>query len=527
MRYFIFLILSFSLFYSCSDSAEEVPIEFFNDKSISIEKKLQKVLENSYLKTLGFNDLQSAWLQEHYEKKAFKPHWINDSMLIESGNKLKKTLSNSMWFGIPENRISFSKKKKLNWVEEEIILTAKTALILHDLNKGFLNIKEKKYKLKYFVSSGSFDSTLSLTNKLSYDDIFLQQRPTDTNYQFIASKLYIFCQSYTLDKSTFYVKAFKEDTINAIPNATKALVSKGYLKETLKDSLSFVEALKVFQEHNGLKKDGKVGKYTSWALNESTYDKVLRAAFVMDKLRTAIVYPSKCVRINLPEYLLRFFVNDSLKQIHNIVIGKTENQTPQLESKIRDIVVYPYWKVPFSIASKEVLPAAKRSAGYFAKNNYKVFKGKTEINPYSVNWKQIKAGAFPYQVIQDPGPKNSLGIIKFEFYNEFSVYVHDSPAKSLFKTDVRSYSHGCMRCENPVDLGKVILDYDSVGRKRNDLTRDSLDTLLLRAENFVINLKKPIPIYVEYNTVFADREKLIFHLDIYKRDEEYLKIMKE
>jgi murein L,D-transpeptidase YcbB/YkuD len=84
-----------------------------------------------------------------------------------------------------------------------------------------------------------------------------------------------------------------------------------------------------------------------------------------------------------------------------------------------------------------------------------------------------------------------------------------------------------MRCENPVDLGKVILDYDSVGRKRNDLTRDSLDTLLGRAENFVIHLKKPIPIYVEYNTVFADREKLIFHLDIYKRDEEYLKIMKE
>lgn len=527
MRYFIFLILSFSLFYSCSNSVKEVPIEFFKDKSISIEKKIQKVLENSYLKTLGFNDSQSTWLQEHYEKQSFKPHWINDSMVIESGVKLKKTLSNSMWFGIPENRLSFSKKIKFNWVEEEIILTAKTAFILHDLNKGFLNIKDKKYKLKKFISSGSFDSTLSLTNKLSFDEIFLQQRLVDTNYQFMASKLYAYCQSYTLDKTTFDVEAYKNDSLYTIPKAKKALISKGYLNEKLKDSLSFVEALKVFQEHNGLKKDGKVGKYTAWALNESTYDKVLRVAFVMDKLRTASAYPSKCVRINLPEYLLRFYVNDSLKQIHNIVIGKTENQTPQLESKIRDIVVYPYWKVPFSIASKEVLPAAKRSAGYFAKNNYKIFKGETEIDPYSVNWKRIKDETFPYQVKQEPGPKNSLGIIKFEFYNEFSVYVHDSPAKSLFKTDVRSYSHGCMRCENPVDLGKVILDYDSVGRKRNDLTRDSLDTLLGRAENFVIKLKKPIPIYVEYNTVFADREKLIFHLDIYKRDEEYLKIMKE
>lgn len=527
MRYFIILIISISLFNSCSNSVAEVPIEFFKDESIPLEEKIQKVLDNSYLKTLGFDDSQSEWLQKHYEKNSFKPHWINDSMFIESGLKIKETLSHSMWFGIPENRISFSKKANLNWVEEEIMLTAKTAMVLNDLNSGFLNITEKKYKVNKFVSSGNFDSTLAMNENRSFDELFLQQRLTDTNYQFIASQLYIFCQSYPLDKNTFDIETIKNDSIHTIPKATKALISKGYLKGNSKDSLLFVKALKIFQGHNGLKKDGVVGKYTAWALNESTYDKVLRAAFVMDKLRTAIKYPSKCVRINLPEYVLRFYANDSLKQIHNIVIGKTENQTPQLESTIRKIVVYPYWTIPQSIASKEVLPAAKRSAGYFAKNNYRIYRNDVEINPFSVNWDKIKKGTFPYKIIQDPGPKNSLGIIKFEFYNDFSVYVHDSPAKSLFKTDIRSYSHGCMRCENPVDLGKAILDYDSVGRKRNDLTRDSLDTLINRAENFVIQLKKPIPIYVEYNTVYADREKLIFHLDIYKRDEEYLKIMKE
>ncbi len=527
MRYIIILILSISLFNSCSNTPPEVSIDFFEDDSISLKKKIQKVLENSYLSTLGFNNYQSEWLQNHYENNGFKPHWVNDSMVIESGIKLKETLSKSMWFGIPENRISFDKKKNKNWVEEEIILTAQTALILNDLNKGFLNVKEKKYNAKHFFSIDSFDTTIVSSKDVSYDEIFLKQRIADTNYQFISSKLYTFCATYPLDKNTFDIESYKNDSIYTIPKARKALISKGYLNEKSKDSLEFVEALKVFQDHNGLKKDGKVGKYTAWALNESTYDKVLRASFVMDKLRSSIIYPSKCIRINLPEYLLRFYANDSLKQIHHIVIGKTENQTPQLESKVRNIVVYPYWKAPFSIASKEVLPAAKNSAGYFAKNDYKLFKGKTEINPYSVNWKKIKDETFPYQIVQEPGPKNSLGIIKFEFHNEFSVYVHDSPAKSLFKTDVRSYSHGCMRCENPVDLGKVILDYDSIGRKRNDLTRDSLDTLLGRAKNFVIELKKPIPIYVEYNTVFADKEKLIFHLDIYKRDEEYLKIMKE
>jgi murein L,D-transpeptidase YcbB/YkuD len=84
-----------------------------------------------------------------------------------------------------------------------------------------------------------------------------------------------------------------------------------------------------------------------------------------------------------------------------------------------------------------------------------------------------------------------------------------------------------MRCENPIELGKTILDYDSIKMKRNDLTADSLDSLLAIGENYRIKLRDPIPIYVEYNTVYADRDVLIFYLDIYKRDEEYLKIMNE
>jgi murein L,D-transpeptidase YcbB/YkuD len=143
-----------------------------------------------------------------------------------------------------------------------------------------------------------------------------------------------------------------------------------------------------------------------------------------------------------------------------------------------------------------------------------------------VNWKRIKENTFPYTVIQQPGPSNSLGIIKFEFFNDFSVYVHDTPSKGLFGVDVRSYSHGCMRCQNPVDLGKMILNYDSLGIKRNDLTADSLDSLILLKKNYVIRLKDQVPIFIEYSTVTADVDHIIFWLDIYKRDEEYLKFLR-
>lgn len=527
MRYLFIVLVCNLLLTACSTEPPTSIIDFFENDAISLKRKIQKVLETANLKKLGFTEDQSSWLKNYYFKNQYKANWINDSMLNASGIEMEHSLKKSLWFGIPEKRILLSDVKKMNWIEEEIILTAQTALILNDLNNGFLNFEDKNYKNKTFGSHGFLDSILTQQDCSSFDQILLNQRFSDTNYQFMAKKIYSFCATYPMDKTVSEIETFRLDSVHTISKTTKALVSKGYLKKSETDSLSFMNALKKFQEHNGLKQDGKVGKYTSWALNESTHNKILRAALALEKMRLNKRYPSKCVRINIPEYKLRFFVNDSLKRIHRIIVGKTENQTPQLESKIRNIVVYPFWKIPYSIASKEILPAAKRSTAYFAKNNYRIYRKEVEIDPYSINWKKIRENSFPYQVIQDPGPKNSLGIIKFEFHNNYSVYVHDTPSKSLFNGDVRSLSHGCMRCENPIELGKTILDYDSIGRKRNDLTGDSLDTLIARAENYSIHLKSPIPIFVEYITVFADRENIIFHLDIYKRDEEYLKIMKD
>jgi murein L,D-transpeptidase YcbB/YkuD len=375
---------------------------------------------------------------------------------------------------------------------------------------------------------------LNKPDSVEFARFYIDHSFTDTNYRFLAEHLYAFCSNFPLDKTTFQIKPQKEDSINSVPDTKQALHLKGYLGVADSDEEVYIKALKEFQIHNGLKPDGKIGKYTAQALNESTYNKVLRAGLAMDKMRRHAKYPEKFIRVNLPEYMLRYYVNDSLKSVHNIVCGTVDHQTPELKSKVHSIVVYPYWNVPFSIASKEILPALKANRNYLTKNNYKIFKGDREIDPHSVNWKKIKKNTFPYKVVQQPGPGNSLGIIKFEFHNSHSVYIHDTPVKYLFKTDVRSYSHGCMRCQNPVDLGKVVLDYDTlrrghrkIGGKGNPLTPDSLDSLMVVAENYPIKLMDQVPVYVEYQSVVADREHMVFHLDIYKRDEEYLKIMRD
>jgi murein L,D-transpeptidase YcbB/YkuD len=156
----------------------------------------------------------------------------------------------------------------------------------------------------------------------------------------------------------------------------------------------------------------------------------------------------------------------------------------------------------------------------------KIFKAKeVEVNPDKINWKKIKVNTFPYTVIQQPGSDNSLGIIKFEFPNPYSVYVHDTPAKGLFNQRYRSYSHGCMRCERPVELAKVMLQFDSLGKKGNPLTADSLDSLLTLQQNHPIRLLSQVPIFVEYKTVVADRSGIYFHFDLYERETELVKIL--
>jgi len=524
--YFFLLGASVIILQSCSGTtgANSDPTSYFLSDKYSIQDKIKTMLQDENLDAFGYSEEEKQWLRDFYAERKHSPLWVNDSALTIKGLELKASIEHSLWFGIPENRLKTPTFNENIFVRDEILLTATAAFMVRDLDSGFMNLQEKKYAQRTLASKEKMN--LLFKKRLPIDSLFLQCGPLDSNYRFFATHLYSYCKSTPLDQTSFKIKPIKEDSVNSFSNTRDALVSKGYLSKNANDSLKTVEALKVFQADNGLKADGKIGKYTAIALNESTYDKVLRAALNLEKLRVKLKDPEKFIRINLPEYRLRYYAKDSLKGVHNIVIGKTENQTPELNSKIRNIVVFPYWKVPYSIASKEILPELKRNSGYLEKHHYKLYRNKTEIDGHQVNWKRIKENSFPYTVIQQPGPSNSLGIIKFEFFNDFSVYVHDTPSKGLFGVDVRSYSHGCMRCQNPVDLGKMILNYDSLGTKRNDLTADSLDSLLLLKENYVIRLKEQVPIFIEYSTVTANVDRIVFWLDIYKRDEEYLKFLR-
>ena len=505
----IFLLLA------CSESQVEVEKNFLKDKKLSATAKMKQIITDSYLSSLGISEKVSATIIKFYTDRGFKPVFATDSTISKKGLKLQEELNQSLYYGIPYQRIK-PIEKNLHPLEKEALMLANFAVIVNDLNAGFFDFTTKKVKEISAISHQEMRLKIKELDTISVTKLLLKQGPADTNYRFLATHLYNYCKKYSVDTSSFTLKTEKEDSIDVLGRVKKVLISKKYLSEEA-DSALIIETLKAFQLENGIGADAKLGFNTVKALNESTYDKVLRASLALDKLRSQEKKPSKHVRINLPEFRLYFFSDDTLRSEHRIIIGKVTNQTPELVSNINRITCFPYWRVPYSIASKEILPDLKRNKNYLAKHHYKLYAKEKEVDPTIINWS--KYSSFPFQVVQQPGKWNSLGLVKFEFNNSHSVYVHDTPSRGLFNNSFRSYSHGCMRCQYPQELAKTILKYDSIGRKE-PITSEVFDSIMKLERNYPIPLKNSVPIFIEYQSVVAYRDRMVFYIDLYNREKE-------
>jgi len=152
------------------------------------------------------------------------------------------------------------------------------------------------------------------------------------------------------------------------------------------------------------------------------------------------------------------------------------------------------------------------------RRGYKIFKNGVQQDASKVDWSKIGQGSFPYKVRQNAGGGNSLGRLKFLFPNTNFVYIHDTPSKRLFDNDVRAYSHGCIRLDKPFDLGKALL-----ASEKNKVAPDTLDSIIRRGRQRVLELNDPFTVYIEYYTATGDSTgNIIFHPDIYNRDKKYL-----
>ncbi len=216
--------------------------------------------------------------------------------------------------------------------------------------------------------------------------------------------------------------------------------------------------------------------------------------------------------VNIPAAYLKVYNNDKVTLEMRLVVGKPSTPTFTIASIVNSVIIYPYWYVPHRIAIKELLPAIKRNTSYIGANNYQIIDTAGKIlDPYSINWQDLSRNYFPYTIRQGTGCDNSLGLLKLDFYNPFGAYLHDTPEKKLFKQNWRFFSHGCMRMENPMELGHLVL-------KNNQVAIDTITEkgCLKNQSPISITADVKMPVIVWYNPAGIDSTgNLIFFDDVY------------
>jgi murein L,D-transpeptidase YcbB/YkuD len=258
--------------------------------------------------------------------------------------------------------------------------------------------------------------------------------------------------------------------------------------------VKIASAVAAFQRANGLPVSGLLTARTIAALSGGDSSR-LEGEIVANMERWRWL-PRKLgddyIEVNIPTFMLQVVHDGAIVHEARVIVGKPENPTPIFSHNMEFVIVNPYWNVPYSIIKKEMLPKLASDPDYFARHGYEVIqRGDTLI------------------VRQPPGEDNALGRIKFMFPNNYSVYMHDTPTRSLFADDRRAFSHGCVRVDQPFKLAELVL-----GRDRG-WSEDRVKRLIGRGERS-INLPRPLPVHIVYFTAFVDEfGKLQVRDDIY------------
>jgi L,D-transpeptidase YcbB len=274
------------------------------------------------------------------------------------------------------------------------------------------------------------------------------------------------------------------------------------------------QALQHFQARHSIDTDGAVGPATLEQLNTSADARVQQIMLNLDQWRWL---PSdlgeRYILVNVAGFEMELVERDSVLIAMNVVVGQEGWETPIFTDTLESIVVNPYWNVPATIESDEVLPAVRRDPGYLARNDMEVVAGNRVVDAASVDWSSVSDNN-SYRFRQRPGSKNALGHVKFLFPNQHDVYLHDTPADALFARTGRAFSHGCIRLEKPLELARILLD------RVTDRSASDLETLMARSGEQWVRVTEPLPVYILYFTAWAGRDGTMrFHPDVYERDE--------
>ena len=271
----------------------------------------------------------------------------------------------------------------------------------------------------------------------------------------------------------------------------------GHPADSLRFDADVERAVKLFQARHRLDENGVVGKATLAELNVPVNARVGQVRVNLERARWVLGgLDSDFVLVNLPAYKAYLIQGGKNIWESRIVIGQEARQTPSFRATMRTVVFNPDWTVPPTILAEDVLDGMRQGKNVLAQKKLQVYDQKgNEVDPGSIDWASATPDNFPYTLRQDPGEDNALGRVKFLFPNKYSIYLHDTPSKSLFESNKRTYSSGCIRIERPLDLAEILLS------GQDGWDRAKMEDVIATGKTTNVDLDRTIPVVIVYWTV--------------------------
>jgi len=301
------------------------------------------------------------------------------------------------------------------------------------------------------------------------------------------------------------------------PNPPEYILGYGDLGTSPVYDLELAAVVEIFQTDNKLTADAVMGPATIGAMNKSASDRLEHVLVNLERQRWMNHDRSgRHLEVNIVDFSMSVIDDEQVTFRSKVVIGKTgrDFRTPEFSKDMTHMVINPFWHVPKSIAQREYLPMLKQDPMALAKRGLWLMNGRGQVlNTEGADFSGFSKGNFPFLIKQPPGGRNALGRVKFMFPNRNNIYLHDTPAKKLFRRDRRAYSHGCVRVEKPFELAYHLLEPQEKDPK------GAFHWILNKKRERQVNLKTPVPVHLLYNTAFmAEDGTIAYREDIYKRD---------
>ena len=511
------------------------------DQTEEIQKNIRAAIEQMIqAKKLKIGDAwiaATAILPEFYERRHFKPAWtttdkINDLMRaideIELDGLIPDDYHRRQLRHLSEEIEAQSPPEPQLLAYRDLLLTDALVQLGYHLNYGKvdpirldpnwnmsvpMNRKEPATLIQEAIDSGSFYEFIS--DLKPRDEFYNQLKAILAQYQRIKNE----GGWQPIPNGPTLKKGMADDRIKL---TRKRLLTTGDLAGTASiESAIFddelEQAVRNFQQRYGLEPDGVAGKNTLEAMNVPVEMRIDQIRVNLERIRWVLHEDlDTFVFVNIPGFKVYYVRNEKLEWTSRAQVGKLYRQTPVFKADMTYLEFNPTWTVPPTILAKDILPAVRKDPGYLKKRNIRVIDGKGKVvNSKSINWSKYTGKNFPYQLRQDPGPSNALGLVKFMFPNKHLVYLHDTPSKNLFEREARAFSSGCVRIEDPFEFAQLLLGEEWDAKR--------IDGIIESKKTTTVKLAKPVPVILFYLTALpAFDGGFHFRNDVYSRDEAVL-----